>query len=88
MTDLREPEPALVTFDVEGPGCTRFEFEIAAWPYHGMSNDKVIARSLVYRTHCDSFREAYRMAMLARDTVQAVHDVWQARIVRIQERRP
>jgi hypothetical protein len=85
MSDLRDPEPPQRVIELDGLGGTRFEFEIAAWPYSTLRNEKVISRSLVYRLRCENFRDAIAMAKLAEATVQAVHDVWIAKIVRVGE---
>lgn len=85
MSDMREPEPPQRVFDIPGGGhADRFEIEIAAWPYSSLRNEKVISRSLVYRVGCRDFADAARIADMLRQTVDAIHDVWMARIERIQ----
>lgn len=85
MSDMRDPEPAERVFTVNTRGNQCYEAEIAAWPYHGCRSEKVISRKLVYRYRADDFDHARSIADMALQTVKAVHDIWQTKLVRIEE---
>ena len=83
MSDLRDLEPAERIFEVSK--FVTHEVEIAAWPYSGIKNKRVISRKLIYRIETSSFDKARAQAGIALMTVQAMHDIWVAKIVRIEE---
>jgi hypothetical protein len=85
MSDMRDPEPAERVFEIKTRGNQRYEAELAAWPYHGCRSDKVLSRKLIYRFNADNFDHARQILDLAYQTVAAVHDIWQTKIVSIQE---
>jgi hypothetical protein len=83
MTDLREKQPAVR--HIEPMPAANYEVELKAWPYSSIKSENVISRKLIYRLHADSFAHAFRMAVVLRDTVRAMHDIWISEIVRIEE---
>lgn len=66
------------------PGAN-YEVELKAWPYSGIKSADVISPKLIYHIQADSFLQATHIATALRDTVRAMHDIWVAEIVRIQE---
>lgn len=88
MSDLRELEPPLREITLGwGSGHEFFEIDIVAWPYSSFRSENVISPKIRYRLRCSSFDEAMKFAEVARRTVQAVHDVWLAKVVRVEETR-
>lgn len=83
MSDMREKQPAVRVFDAMP--ASNYEVELKAWPYHSIQSEDVISPKLVYRIHADDFGAAHRMAILLRDTVRSMHDIWKSEIVRIEE---
>lgn len=88
MSDQRDPEPAERVFQIAPKGVANYEAEIAAWPYSGCRSDKVMSRKLIYRLCAQSFNDARQQAEIALQTVQAMHDIWLAKLVRIEEKGP
>lgn len=84
MSDMRDLQPAERTFQIVKKGVSH-EIEIAAWPYFGCQSETVISRKLIYRISADHFDDARMQAEIALQTVQAMHDIWQEKIVRIAE---
>lgn len=82
---MRDPEPEQRVFTINTRGNQRYEAEIAAWVYHGVKNEKVISRKLIYQYRAENFDQARSIVDMALQTVAAVHDVWQTKLVRIEE---
>lgn len=82
---MRDKEPPERRFDAMK--AANFEVELRAWPYSGIKSEDVISRKLIYSIQADSFHGALGIAMLLRDTVRAMHDIWVCEVVRIEERR-
>lgn len=88
MSDLRELQPPERTFEIAKKGTATHEIEISAWPYHSIKIEEVISRRLIYRVSAERFDDARMQAEIALQTVQAMHDIWLAKIVRIAEVSP
>lgn len=86
MSDLRDKEPPVRRFDPMP--AANYEVELKAWPYSSIKSENVISRTLIYGIQADSFAQAFRIAVVLRDTVRAMHDIWVSEIVRIQETAP
>lgn len=83
MSDAREKQPEKRVFD--SMPSANFEVKLRAWPYSGIKSEDVISRELVYRIHAQTFGDAYKFAVVLRDTVRAMHDIWVCEIARIEE---
>ena len=88
MSDLRELQPPERVFEIALRGTVTHEIEITAWPYSGIKSEKVISEKLIYRVSAVGFDDARAQAEIALQTVKAMHDIWEAKIVRIAEARP
>ena len=86
MSDMRDKQPAERRFNPMP--AANYEVEIRAWPYHGCRSEEVMSRKLIYNIHADSFSHAFRMAVVLRDTVRAMHNIWVSEINRIEEKAP
>lgn len=85
MSDMRDLQPPERTFQIVKSGLVTHEIEIAAWPYSSIKNETVISRKLIYRVGAEHFDDARMQAEIALQTIKAMHDIWQAKIVRIAE---
>lgn len=83
MTDTREKQPAELTFPPMH--AANYEVEIKAWPYNGIKSEDVIAPKLIYHIQADNFVGACDIAVMLRNTVAAIHNIWVTEIVRVQE---
>ncbi len=83
MTDMREKEPPERV--VHTMQSSNYEIVISAWPYSSLKSEDVISRKLIYREQSETFGEASRIAAVLRDTVQAIHDIWVAKVVSVSE---
>lgn len=86
MSDMREKQPPERRFDPMP--CANFEIELRAWPYSSIKSEDVISRKLIYNIHAATFRDAFLVACVLRDTVRAMHDIWVSEICRIEEMGP
>ena len=86
MSDMRDKQPAERRFDAMP--AANYEVEIKAWPYSGCRSEDVMCKKLIYNLQADSFSHAFRMAVVLRDTVRAMHDIWVSEITRIEEKAP
>lgn len=85
MSDQRDPEPEVRIIDTTTRKGDVYEIEMAAWPYSGIKSEKVFSRKVIYRLNAEDFDMARNMANIGLKTLQAMHDIWKAKIVRIQE---
>jgi hypothetical protein len=83
MGDMREKQPPVREFTPMT--AANYEVELSAWPYSTIKSEDVISRKLIYRIHAADFSAAGKFAAVLCETVQAMHDIWTAKIVRIQE---
>lgn len=83
MGDAREKQPEFRTFPMMP--AANYEVEIKAWPYSGVKSEDVMSRKLIYHIQADHFTQAHHIAIVLRDTVRAMHDIWVSEIVRIEE---
>ena len=83
MSDAREKQPESRTFSPMP--AANYEVEIKAWPYFGVQSENVMSRKLIYHIRADNFTQAHHIAIVLRDTVRAMHDIWVSEVVRIEE---
>ncbi len=86
MSDLRDKQPAEKVFNIGTKGNQNFEAEITAWTYHSIKSENVLSPKLIYRFRADDFDDARRIMDVALQTIRAMHDIWQAKIIRIEEK--
>lgn len=86
MSDMRDLEPKEREFKIGTKGSYNYEAEICVWGYHSINMEKVIAEKLVYKFSAEDFDSARLIVDVALQTVRAMHDVWKAKIVRIEEK--
>lgn len=86
MSDMRDKQPAERIFNIGTKGNQNYEAEITAWTYHSIKSEDVLSPKLIYRFRADDFDDARRIMDVALQTIRAMHDIWQAKIVRIEEK--
>jgi hypothetical protein len=86
MSDMRDKQPPVREFTIGTRGNQNYEAEITAWTYHSIKSEDVLSPKLIYHFRADNFDDARRIIDVALQTIQAMHDIWQAKIVRIEEK--
>jgi hypothetical protein len=86
MSDMRDKQPAERVFTINTKGSYAYEAELTAWTYHSIKSEDVMSRKLIYRFRADHFDAARGIMDVALQTVAAMHDIWQTKIVRIEEK--
>jgi hypothetical protein len=86
MSDMREKQPLERVF--KPMPCANYEIELKAWPYSGIQSENVISRKLMYQVRAENIKQAMNFAIVLRDTVRAMHDIWVSEIVCIREITP
>ena len=86
MSDMRDKQPPVREFTIGTKGNQNYEAEITAWTYSSVKSEDVLSPKLIYRFRADNFDDARRIIDVALQTIQAMHDIWQAKIVRIEEK--
>lgn len=86
MSDLREQEPAHKTFDMtqKTVGSHVWGVDIDVWPYSGISSEKVYPRKATFIIRAERATHAMGVADMLAETIKAAHDVWEARITRVE----